>query len=112
MILGLIPACGEHFHECSATIAVKRDCSRCREAIHKMTGMPAGRFGLTRRGRIREGYYADLVLFDPERISDMATFTDPIRPAVGIERVWVNGALSYTGRGRHAKPPRTVFASR
>jgi N-acyl-D-amino-acid deacylase len=69
------------------------------EAIYKMTGMPAGRFGLTQRGRIREGYYADLVLFDPERISDMATFTDPIRPAVGIERVWVNGALSYTGRG-------------
>jgi N-acyl-D-amino-acid deacylase len=69
------------------------------EAIYKMTGMPAARFGLTQRGRIREGYYADLVLFDPERIIDRATFTDPIQPAVGIERVWVNGALSYTGRG-------------
>jgi N-acyl-D-amino-acid deacylase len=69
------------------------------EAIYKMTGMPAQRFGLARRGRIREGYYADLVLFDPERIIDTATFSDPIRPAVGIEYVWVNGLLSYTSQG-------------
>ena len=69
------------------------------EAIYKMTGMPAERFGLPQRGRIREGYYADLVLFDPERIIDKATFSDPTRPAVGIERVWVNGALSYTSQG-------------
>jgi N-acyl-D-amino-acid deacylase len=69
------------------------------EAIYKMTGMPAQRFGLAQRGRIREGYYADLVLFDPEKIADMATFSDPMRPAVGIERVWVNGTLSYTRKG-------------
>jgi N-acyl-D-aspartate/D-glutamate deacylase len=69
------------------------------EAIYKMTRMPAQRFGLTQRGRIQEGYYADLVLFDPEKISDMATFSDPIRPSVGIERVWVNGELSYTSQG-------------
>jgi N-acyl-D-amino-acid deacylase len=69
------------------------------EAIYKMTWMPAQRFGLTQRGRIQEGYYADLVLFDPERISDMATFSDPIRPSVGIECVWVNGKLSYTSQG-------------
>jgi N-acyl-D-amino-acid deacylase len=69
------------------------------EAIHKMTGMPAQRFGLTERGWIREGYYADLVLFDPEKVIDTATFDDPIRPAAGIERVWVNGCLSYTSQG-------------
>jgi N-acyl-D-aspartate/D-glutamate deacylase len=69
------------------------------EAIYKMSGMPAQRFGLTQRGRIQEGYYADLVLFDPEKISDMATFSDPIRPSVGIERVWVNGGLSYISQG-------------
>jgi N-acyl-D-aspartate/D-glutamate deacylase len=69
------------------------------EAIYKMTGMPAQRFGVPHRGWIREGYYADLVLFDPERIIDMATFSDPTRPAVGIERVWVNGTLSYTSQG-------------
>lgn len=69
------------------------------EAIHKMTGMPAHRFGLAQRGYIREGYYADLVLFDPDKVADMATFNDPVQPSVGIERVWVNGTLSYTSQG-------------
>jgi N-acyl-D-aspartate/D-glutamate deacylase len=69
------------------------------EAIYKMTGMPAQRFGIAQRGRIREGYYADLVLFDPEKIIDTATYSDPTRPAVGIEQVWVNGSLSYTREG-------------
>ena len=66
------------------------------EAIHKMTGMPAQRFGLAERGLVREGYWADLVLFDAERIIDAATFADPLRPADGIAGVWVNGILSYT----------------
>jgi len=69
------------------------------EAIRKMTSMPAQRFGLAQRGRIAEGYSADLVLFDPNTIRDLATFADPIRPAVGIHSVWVNGTLSYTAQG-------------
>jgi N-acyl-D-amino-acid deacylase len=69
------------------------------EAVHKMTGMPAQRFRIAQRGLIREGYHADLVLFDPETVLDTATFADPMRAAVGIERVWVNGCLSYTGQG-------------
>jgi N-acyl-D-amino-acid deacylase len=69
------------------------------EAIHKMTGMPAQRFGLAGRGLLREGYCADLVLFNAETIIDTATFTDPISPAQGIESVWVNGVLSYTSQG-------------
>jgi N-acyl-D-amino-acid deacylase len=68
------------------------------EAIRKMTGMPAQRFGLAERGLIREGYFADLVLFDPERITDTATFSDPVRPAEGIANVWVNGILSYANQ--------------
>jgi N-acyl-D-aspartate/D-glutamate deacylase len=68
-------------------------------AIRKMTAMAAQRFGLEGRGIIREGYVADLVLFAPENIMDTATFADPIRPAKGIEGVWVNGALSYTAQG-------------
>jgi N-acyl-D-amino-acid deacylase len=68
-------------------------------AIHKMTGMPAQRFGLAGRGFIRKDYAADLVLFDPEKIIDVATFDDPIRPAEGIAAVWVSGALSYTSQG-------------
>jgi N-acyl-D-aspartate/D-glutamate deacylase len=69
------------------------------EAVHKMTGLPAQRFGLAKRGLILEDYYADLVLFDPETIIDTATFSDPISPAKGIEAVWVNGVLSYTSEG-------------
>ena len=61
--------------------------------------LPAQRFGLQERGMIRRGYHADLVLFDPENIVDTATYSDPIHPAAGIERVWVNGVLSYTSRG-------------
>lgn len=66
-------------------------------AINKMTGMSAERFGLTDRGLVREGYWADLVLFDPETVRDAATFTDPMQAAEGIEAVWVNGVLSYRG---------------
>jgi len=69
------------------------------EAIHKMTQMPAQRFGLSDRGLIREDYFADLVLFDPHRINDLATFADPVRASEGIEFVWVNGVLSYTKDG-------------
>lgn len=64
-------------------------------AIHKMTGMPAERFGLHDRGLVRANYKADLVLFDAEKIRDTATFTEPMRPAEGIKAVWVNGVLSY-----------------
>ena len=69
------------------------------EAVHKMTGMPAQRFGLDRRGLIREGCFADLVLFDPAKVTDTATFADPVRQAQGIAGVWVNGLLSWTEQG-------------
>jgi N-acyl-D-amino-acid deacylase len=69
------------------------------DAIHKMTFMPAQRFGLAERGLIREGYAADLVLFDAETIIDTATFSEPISQSEGIESVWVNGVLSYTAQG-------------
>jgi N-acyl-D-aspartate/D-glutamate deacylase len=65
------------------------------EAVHKMTGLPARRFGLSDRGLVRENYKADLVLFCAETVRDTATFAEPIRAAEGIESVWVNGVLSY-----------------
>jgi N-acyl-D-amino-acid deacylase len=64
------------------------------EAVRKMTSLPAQRFGLADRGWVREGYAADLVLFDADLVADKASFADPVRPAVGIEAVWVNGVLS------------------
>ena len=65
------------------------------EAIRKMTSLPAETFRLQDRGYIREGYWADLVLFDANEIRDAATFSDPVQPSLGIKAVWVNGLLSY-----------------
>ncbi|HEV7990695.1 MAG TPA: D-aminoacylase [Gemmatimonadaceae bacterium] len=64
------------------------------QAVHKMTGLSARRFGLTGRGFVREELAADLVLFDAATVRDVATFADPQRPAEGIRAVWVNGVLS------------------
>jgi N-acyl-D-aspartate/D-glutamate deacylase len=64
-------------------------------AVHKMTGLTATRFGLHQRGFVREGYWADLVLFNPETVRDVADFKEPKRAAEGIDAVWVNGHLSY-----------------
>lgn len=61
------------------------------EAIRKMTSLPARRFKLRDRGLIRPGYKADLVLFDPEKIIDRATFQEPQLLAEGVKRVFVNG---------------------
>jgi N-acyl-D-amino-acid deacylase len=65
------------------------------EAVRKMTSLSAHRFGLTQRGEVQVGYHADLVLFDPARVRDAATFEQPQQAADGIEAVWVNGVLSY-----------------
>ncbi|TFI23147.1 amidohydrolase family protein, partial [Herbaspirillum sp. 3C11] len=71
-------------------------------AVRKMTGLSAQRFGLHERGLVKEGYWADLVLFDADTIRDAATFTDPMQPAHGIDAVWVNGVLSYRGEDKKA----------
>jgi len=65
------------------------------EAIHKMTALAAQSIGVSDRGRIRTGYFADLVLFDPETIDDRSTMQDPTALSVGIEKVWVNGVLAF-----------------
>ncbi|MHA1547749.1 MAG: N-acyl-D-amino-acid deacylase family protein [Alphaproteobacteria bacterium] len=69
------------------------------EAVHKMTGLSAKNFRLRDRGTVREGAFADLVVFDPDRIIDRATFEDPMRPADGIVGVFVNGVLSWSNDG-------------
>jgi len=63
------------------------------QAVSKMTGKTAGRLGLRKRGIIAEGYSADITVFDPERITDTATFEEPLKPAIGVEYVVVNGAV-------------------
>ena len=70
-------------------------------AIRKMTGLPADRFGLRDRGYVREGLAADLVLFDPARIADRATYDEPTVPAAdGVVGVWVNGVATLDACGR------------
>jgi N-acyl-D-amino-acid deacylase len=67
------------------------------EAVRRMTGLPARRFGLLRRGAIAAGAYADIVVFDPATVLDRATFAAPTRPAAGIEHVFVNGRPVWSG---------------
>jgi N-acyl-D-amino-acid deacylase len=63
-------------------------------AVEKMTSLPCRRFGLADRGEIREGYFADLVLFDAERVIDRASYAEPKLAPTGIELVIVNGAIA------------------
>lgn len=64
------------------------------EMVHHLTGRPAARLKLARRGLVRAGYAADLVLFDPAAIKDQATFTNPRLAATGIHYVFVNGTAA------------------
>jgi len=69
-------------------------------AIRKMTSEPCRRMGLGDRGWLRPGYAADVVLFDPDRVKDTATYEDPIRYPVGVSMVLVNGVVTVEG-GTH-----------
>ncbi len=75
----------------------EREAMTLEEAIRKMTRLPAERFGLAGRGRIAEGFFADLVAFDPGAVEDKATYDDPHRYAVGIDYVLVNGQVVLKG---------------
>ena len=61
------------------------------EAIRRMTAAPAKRLGLEKRGQIVSGFYADLLLFDPERFKDLATYENPKQLASGLDWMLVNG---------------------
>jgi dihydroorotase/N-acyl-D-amino-acid deacylase len=69
-------------------------------AIHKMTGLPASRVGLKQRGLIREGYFADITVFDPQTVIDRATFEAPNQYPIGINFVIVNGQIEVDGGQR------------
>ena len=66
---------------------------RLEDAIRRMTSLPAGTFRLPDRGQIREGAWADLVLFDPEKVEDRATYRAPHQYATGFSLVIVNGVI-------------------
>ena len=82
------------------------------QALYKMSGFPAQRFGLADRGRIAVGKAADLVLFDPQTVADRSTWQAPRRPPVGVEWVMVNGEwVIQQGRPTGKLPGRVLRKS-
>ena len=80
------------------------------EAVRKLSGLPATNLELDRRGFLREGMFADVVVFDPARIEDRATFEKPHQYAVGMKHVFVNGTqVLKDGEHTGAKPGRAVY---
>lgn len=80
------------------------------EAVRKITGLPASNLGVDRRGLLREGYFADVVVFDPKTIGDRATFERPHQLAVGVRHVFVNGVhVLKDGEHTGAKPGRALW---
>jgi N-acyl-D-amino-acid deacylase len=83
------------------------------EAVRKMTSLPATNLGIARRGMLKEGYFADVVVFDPQTIQDHATFEKPMQYATGVSEVWVNGVAVIRDREHTgAKPGRAVRRAR
>jgi len=79
------------------------------EAIRKMTSLPAANIGIRERGSLTEGFYADVVVFDPAAVRDHATFEEPLQYATGIEHVFVNGEqVLEDGEHTGATPGRVV----
>jgi len=79
------------------------------EAVRKLTSFPAGNLGISDRGLLREGYFADVVVFDPDEIGDRATYEDPHQYSVGMVHVFVNGTqVLEDGEHTGATPGRVV----
>jgi N-acyl-D-amino-acid deacylase len=80
------------------------------EAIRRLTSLPAQNLGLERRGVLKDGSFADVVVFDPQTIRDKATFDKPHQYAVGVNYVLVNGQV-VLDNGRHtgARAGRAVW---
>jgi N-acyl-D-amino-acid deacylase len=79
------------------------------DAVRRMTSLNATKLGLRDRGLLRPGHYADVTLFDPKRVIDKATYTEPFHYGEGIEYVIVNGQV-VLDRGKHtgAMPGRAL----
>lgn len=89
-----------------------RQVAPLEEMIRRMTSLPADRFGLAGRGLIAEGNHADLVLFDPDRISDAATYEDPKQTSIGVDTVLVAGQVVWDGSAATPARPGAVLRFR
>jgi N-acyl-D-amino-acid deacylase len=80
------------------------------EAVHRLSGLPATNLELDRRGYLKEGMFADVVVFDPAAIADRATFEQPHQYSVGMRHVFVNGVqVLKDGEHTDAKPGRALW---
>lgn len=83
-----------------------------KEAIRKMTSLPASKFGLSKRGELKEGYYADIVIFDPNSVIDTSTYHQPYSTPIGFKYVFVNGtAVVCDGKLTGALPGKVIRKS-
>ena len=87
----------------------ERKVLKLEEAVRKMTSFPAQRLGLNDRGSIREGMKADIVVFDPARVRDMATLDNPKQYPEGIPIVIVNGEIVFENGAMTAARPGRVL---
>ncbi|MDH5454883.1 MAG: D-aminoacylase [Gammaproteobacteria bacterium] len=79
------------------------------DGIRKMTSLPATNLGIRERGQLKAGYFADVVVFDPARVQDHATFEEPLQYATGVQHVFVNGEqVLEDGEHTGATPGRVV----
>ncbi len=79
------------------------------DAVRRMTSLPAGRFNLNDRGVLREGAAADIVVFDPARVQDLSTYTEPHQYSMGFDFVFVNGVAAVDeGQPNEARPGRIL----
>ena len=79
------------------------------EAVRRLSGLPATNLGLDHRGLLKEGMFADVVVFDPATITDHATFEKPHQYATGVKDVFVNGVqVLKDGEHTGAKPGRAL----
>jgi N-acyl-D-amino-acid deacylase len=82
------------------------------DAIHRLAALPAENLHLDRRGALKKGYFADVVVFDPAKIQDHATFEKPHQYSTGVVHVFVNGTqVIKDGEHTGAKPGRVVVRS-
>lgn len=84
------------------------DLRELARAVRQVTALPASVFGLKKRGLIKEGYYADITVFDPKRFEDRATFDEPNRSAEGLRQVIVNGRPALGDPGEFAPSGRVL----
>ena len=97
------------FRACSANTSDEKVIP-IREAIRRLSGCPAGNLGFDHRGFLKEGIFADVVVFDPSTIQDYATFEKPHQYATGVKHVFVNGVqVLKDGEHTGAKPGRALW---